>query len=299
MDLQVPALAWQRTATGYTRLFYPQGRRVRVEVSVAGQALRFQFGPTGQVDLLRAALTVMFRRQVADLHLGRHPALRALRAQFRGVVLMRSVDPFEALVLTVLAQHRSARAVPVREVYRDLVAAAGGTGVARFAGLDRRTLAGLIRPAGPDTAGRLAGIVAAVVERGVELFDTTVYQASAGEALGFLTGLPGVGHTTAACVLVCAGRRRALPVGADLVRVAGRLGLVCDPGARTPSVRERTMTGLLDHAPDVAAAHILLRAVGRTTCTAGRPACEGCFLRPHCPTAGTPAPPPSSGAQHA
>jgi 3-methyladenine DNA glycosylase/8-oxoguanine DNA glycosylase len=138
MEVQVPALAWQRTGTGgYARLLYPQGRPVRVEVRVAGQALRFHLGPTDQVDWLRAALTVMFRRQVGDLHLGRHPALLGLRAHYRGVVVMRTVDPFEALVLTVLAQNRSARAV--REVYRDLVAAAGGTGPARFASLDRQT----------------------------------------------------------------------------------------------------------------------------------------------------------------
>ncbi len=49
------------------------------------------------------------------------------------------------------------------------------------------------------------------------------------EALAFLQSLPGVGPKTAACVLLFALGRPAMPVDTHVHRVAGRLGLL-DPG---------------------------------------------------------------------
>jgi endonuclease III len=281
MGLQVPALAWQPTPSGFTRVFYPQGCPVRVVVRTAGQALRFLIGPTAHTDQVQAALAGMFRRQVADLDVGRHPALQALRERYGGVVLLQA-EPFETLVLTVLVHHRPSRTA--RSVYPGLVAAAGGPDAARLAAMDRSALREVVEPAGPYKAAQLAAM-AGLVCRDPERFDRAVRRAPVSEALAVLTALPGVGPKTAACVLVCAGRLDTLPVDRDLVRVAARLGLTRHPGGLTPPAREKTITALLAHGPDVAAAHILLLAVGRRPCTANRPRCGRCFLHPNCPSA--------------
>ncbi len=100
----------------------------------------------------------------------------------------------------------------------------------------------------------------------------------------YLQRLPGVGPKTAACVLLFALGRPAMPVDTHVHRVAGRLGLL-DPGVSVVAAHEE-LTAMAGPAPaDIYAAHVDLVRHGRRTCHARRPACAACPLSDICPSA--------------
>jgi endonuclease-3 len=100
------------------------------------------------------------------------------------------------------------------------------------------------------------------------------------EAKAWLRGLSGVGPKTAACVLMFALGRPALPVDTHVFRVAQRLGLV--PLKAGPEKAHDILESML--APeDVYPFHISLIKHGRRLCRAQRPLCEECPLLEGCP----------------
>ena len=102
------------------------------------------------------------------------------------------------------------------------------------------------------------------------------------EAKAWLRSLPGVGPKTAACVLLFALGRPALPVDTHVYRVARRLGLV------PPRVGTAAAHGLLEGmlAPDeVYPFHMSLIKHGRRICKAQRALCHECVLAFGCPSA--------------
>jgi endonuclease-3 len=102
------------------------------------------------------------------------------------------------------------------------------------------------------------------------------------EAKAWLRSLPGVGPKTAACVLLFALGRPALPVDTHVHRLAKRLGLV------PPRVGAEDAHGLLEGmlAPDeVYPFHMGLIKHGRRICKAQRPLCPQCVLAHGCPSA--------------
>ncbi len=102
------------------------------------------------------------------------------------------------------------------------------------------------------------------------------------EAKAWLRSLPGVGPKTAACVLMFALGRPALPVDTHVHRVARRLGLT--PAGVSPEKAHDILEALL--APDeVYPFHVLLIKHGRRLCRAQRPLCPQCPLRDLCPSA--------------
>jgi endonuclease-3 len=102
------------------------------------------------------------------------------------------------------------------------------------------------------------------------------------EAKAWLRSLPGVGPKTAACVLLFALGRPALPVDTHVYRVAKRLGLV-PPGMGAAEAHE-LLEGML--APDeVYPFHMSLIKHGRRICKAQRPLCPRCVLAYGCPSA--------------
>lgn len=111
------------------------------------------------------------------------------------------------------------------------------------------------------------------------------------EAKAWLRSLPGVGPKTAACVLLFALGRPALPVDTHVHRVAGRLGLI-PPKLPAEAAHER-LEGML-WPEQVYPFHVGLIKHGRWTCKAQRPECARCVLRHGCPSAfiaaGAPAP---------
>ena len=102
------------------------------------------------------------------------------------------------------------------------------------------------------------------------------------EAKGWLRSLPGVGPKTAACVLMFALGRPALPVDTHVGRVAQRLGLV--PGKTGAAAAHDLLEAAL--APEeVYPFHVSLIKHGRRVCRAQRPLCAECPLNDRCPTA--------------
>jgi endonuclease III len=104
-------------------------------------------------------------------------------------------------------------------------------------------------------------------------------EASREEALSFLTGLPGVGRKTAACVLLFSFDRPEIPVDTHVYRVGGRLGLF--PADASLGRAHDELRAITDP-EDAYELHINLIAHGRTVCRP-RPRCPDCALRRMCP----------------
>jgi endonuclease-3 len=100
-----------------------------------------------------------------------------------------------------------------------------------------------------------------------------------GEAIDFLTSLPGVGRKTAACVLIFSFDRPEIPVDTHVYRVGGRLGLFRERGSFEEAHDE--MLRVVDP-EDAYELHINLIRHGRAVCQP-RPRCEQCALRRMCP----------------
>ena len=94
-----------------------------------------------------------------------------------------------------------------------------------------------------------------------------------------LQRLPGVGRKTANVVAIVAFHQSAMPVDTHVFRVSDRLGLTT--GAKTPLQTEMQLTARIP-AKDLPAAHHWLILHGRYVCTARKPHCEACGLKPWC-----------------
>jgi endonuclease III len=106
------------------------------------------------------------------------------------------------------------------------------------------------------------------------------------EALRFLTGLPGVGPKTAACVLLFSLGRPVMPVDTHVHRVARRLGLI--PATMSAEQAHGILTEMAGRRrpAQIYAAHVGLVRHGRRVCHARRPQCSECPLAGICPSAG-------------
>jgi endonuclease-3 len=101
------------------------------------------------------------------------------------------------------------------------------------------------------------------------------------QARAYLTGLPGVGRKTAACVLLFAYGLRDVPVDTHVSRVGTRLGLL-RAGAATAELHDQ-MLALTPPGQELEL-HVNLLRHGRRTCHARWPACEECALARMCPS---------------
>lgn len=98
------------------------------------------------------------------------------------------------------------------------------------------------------------------------------------EAMEFLTGLPGVGRKTAACVQVFTWNRPEIPVDVHVFRIGGRLGLF-RPNASFEEAHDELLA-LVDP-DDSYEFHMNLIRHGRTLCRP-TPFCGDCGLRRMC-----------------
>jgi endonuclease III len=101
------------------------------------------------------------------------------------------------------------------------------------------------------------------------------------EARDYLTGLPGVGRKTAACVLLFAYGLHDVPVDTHVSRVATRLRLL-RPGAPFEELHD-AMLALTPRGQELEL-HVNLLRHGRRTCHARSPACAECALARMCPS---------------
>ena len=206
-----------------------------------------------------------------------------LDEQYGRAPQQRSGAPVTELVLTLLSQHTSDhnsgramhRLLERFPTWDDVLAA------------PTADVEEAIRPGGlaPTKAPRLQALLAEVKQREPDFDLDRLAELPLEEAKGWLRSLPGVGPKTAACVLLFALGRPALPVDTHVDRVARRLGLVA------PKVSTEQAHRLLEQQlePDeVYAFHVDLIQHGRRTCHARGPQCERCVLVERCPRVGLP-----------
>lgn len=99
------------------------------------------------------------------------------------------------------------------------------------------------------------------------------------DTLEELQELPGVGRKTANVILSVVFRKPAMAVDTHVFRVADRIGLTS--GAKNPYETEMQ---LIKYIPEekIPLAHHWLILHGRYVCTARKPACDKCGIRPFC-----------------
>ena len=220
--------------------------------------------PSGAVDPRRQVRRVI---ELLDGHYGR-PVWAARH------------DPVEELVYTVLSQNtadvntdRTYAALrerfPTWREVRDAPVAAVEDAIA---------LGGLSATKAP----RIKAILAAISERRGEPDLRELDDLDDAAALAYLQRLPGVGPKTAACVLLFALGRPAMPVDTHVHRVAGRLGLIAP---RVSAEDAHAVLTALAGPENVYALHVNLVRHGRAICHARRPECRRCPLLRVCPAA--------------
>jgi endonuclease-3 len=100
------------------------------------------------------------------------------------------------------------------------------------------------------------------------------------EVMDYLTGFPGVGLKTAACVLMFALNRPVMPVDTHVYRVCQRLDFVPEDASRDQA---HLILNAIVPDEDKYAFHINTVTHGRKICIAGRPRCDRCVIEPLCP----------------
>jgi endonuclease-3 len=187
-------------------------------------------------------------------------------------------DPMSELVLTILSQNtsdaNSGRAfMRLRSrfpTWEKLLAA------------DPDAIVPEIQAGGLATikAPRIRAALEAVYERRGNLDLAFLRNLPLEEAKAWLRELKGVGPKTAACVLMFALGRPALPVDTHVHRVAQRLGLV---PAKAGAAEAHDILEAILKREEVYPFHISLIKHGRRICRAQRPLCERCPLLDVCP----------------
>jgi endonuclease-3 len=185
--------------------------------------------------------------------------------------------PLDELVLTILSQHTSdvnsvrafktlRAALPTWEDVRDAPVAAVAAAIQS---------GGLAQVKAP----RIQAVLRRIWEERGSFDLDFLLTAPLDQARAWLTGLPGVGPKTAACVLLFSCGRPALPVDTHVHRVARRLGLVPD---RVSAEGAQHLLEAMVPPDDYYAFHLNLIRHGREVCKAPRPRCEVCVIRAWC-----------------
>ncbi len=204
--------------------------------------------------------------------------LRCLEAAYGKRAWQPAYAPLDELILTILSQHtsdiNSARAFhELRQRFPTWEA------VRRASVAD---IADAIRSGGlaAQKAPRIQAVLDRILSNGTEAGWTQALNTlPLAEAKARLMALPGVGPKTAACVLLFACGRPALPVDTHVYRVSKRLGLI-EPGVTAEQAHDQ-IEGLLEP-EDVYSFHLNMIAHGRRVCTARKPRCGLCPLRSRC-----------------
>lgn len=187
-------------------------------------------------------------------------------------------DAVGELVLTILSQNtadtNSGRA------YTQMLRRYGSWDEIADAPLDE--LIETIRQGGlaQQKAPRIQAVLRTIRERLAGWDITFLDEMPIAEAKAWLRGLPGVGPKTAACVLLFAMGRPAMPVDTHVERVSKRLGLI--PANLPADKAHEALEAMVDPA-DYYRFHMLLIKHGRRLCAARRPLCERCPLALACP----------------
>jgi endonuclease-3 len=188
-------------------------------------------------------------------------------------------DPLSELVQTILSQNTAD--INSDRAYASLMARFGGDWEAVRAA-PTSEIADAIRIGGlaEVKAVRIKAILDEIEGRLGRLDLTFLHDVSLEEGRAFLRSLGGVGPKTAACVLLFACGKPALPVDTHVHRVSQRLGLV--PPKATAEQAHALLEAIIP--PDeVYRFHMNLIRHGRQICKAQRPLCPTCPVLQLCP----------------
>ncbi|MBI2875241.1 MAG: endonuclease III [Firmicutes bacterium] len=185
-------------------------------------------------------------------------------------------DPIDLLVAAILSQATSDR--NSKRAMECLKHAFPGWKEAAAAPV--RKLAAVIASGGlADTkAPRIQAVLRALnLHEGGEL--DFLHGLSIEDAFKFLTGLPGVGPKTAACLLLFGFGRPVFPVDTHILRILRRLGLL--PVKLDASKAQALLSGLIPP-ENVLGLHLRLIEHGRRVCRSRNPLCHSCGLAARC-----------------
>jgi endonuclease-3 len=186
-------------------------------------------------------------------------------------------DPLDELIGTILSQNTSD--INSGRAYAQLRAMYPAWEELLDASEDE--LYEVIKPAGLGRikAPRIKNTLREIMKRRGELRLDFLDDLPLAEGKRWLTSLEGIGPKTAACVLLFALGKPALPVDTHVHRVSRRLGLI---GAKVGADQAHTLleAALLPEA--VYEFHIDMIQHGRRVCHAQRPRCATCPLRDLC-----------------
>ncbi len=191
-------------------------------------------------------------------------------------------DPMTELVLTILSQNTSdANSGRAFMRLRQRFPTWGSLLAAPVVEIeDAIAVGGLARIKAP----RIKAALGAVLEKRGSFDLEFLREMPLAEAKDWLRSLSGVGPKTAACVLMFALGRPALPVDTHVHRVAQRLGLV---PARAGAAEAHEILESMLRPEEVYPFHIALIKHGRRLCRAQRPLCVQCPLLDGCPAGRT------------
>jgi endonuclease-3 len=207
--------------------------------------------------------------------------VRAVRERLRAVYGVPRMaphrDPLAELVLTVLSQSTNDRNRDV--AYLRLRARLQTWEAVRDAPVEAVEEA--IRPGGISKvkSERIQRILRTISEDRLSL--EWLPRVSLEDARDYLTGLPGVGRKTAACVLLFSYGLREVPVDTHVSRVGTRLELL-RAGAPFEQLHDQMLA--LTPPGEELELHVNLLRHGRRTCHARSPACGECALARMCPS---------------
>ena len=194
-----------------------------------------------------------------------------------GVPRRRREDPLGSLIATVLSQNTSD--VNSGRAYRSLRTAFpswSALAAAAPRGIERAIRhGGLAR----IKSRRIHELLRALKRREGRYDLRVLCRLPAAEAEARLSGLPGVGPKTRACVLLFACGHPAFPVDTHVRRIAGRLGLV---GPRVSAAAAHAILGPAVPEGRHLELHLNLIRLGRELCRARAPRCPACPLRALC-----------------
>ena len=188
-------------------------------------------------------------------------------------------DPLAELVLTILSQNTADR--NSGRAFTSLLGSFESW--AEIAAANPEDVVDSIRPGGlaQQKAPRIQSALRAIEERTGGHFNLDFLEPMEVEdSRAWLRSLPGVGPKTAACVLLFALGKPAMPVDTHVERVSKRLGLV---HTATTAEKAHEILESLVQPDDYYRFHMLLIKHGRRLCAARSPACTRCPLSPACP----------------
>ncbi len=211
-------------------------------------------------------------------HLNPEDIIERLSGSYGLPVLKPTGDPLGELILTVLSQNTSDS--NSGRAFTALLARFGSWDEVEGVPVDE--LVDIIRIGGlaQQKAPRIQAILARVHERSGNWDLSFLGELPVDDAREWLLSLPGVGPKTAACVLLFALGRPAIPVDTHVERVGKRLGLIPDD---LTAERAHEHLEKLIKPDDYYALHMLLIKHGRRMCKARKPACGECSLQADCP----------------